>query len=332
MSGPLPSARPQHSAKDISKKIPFCNKGPRPILLQPYPHSSPPAPAPHSRQRRSRRTGRRSPRHPASPPRPAPPRPTPPLGGRPRPRAAARALWPPPPRRPSDALAPHRPSAAVPVERRRSPAAVPCPRPGRPCREEEEGRKGRGGGEGRWEEKEEGEGRRRRREEEEEEEGEGRKEEEEGEGGRRRWTSVRRPFTPFVDDVRPLRRPRTSPFVHAVVPVPRRRKGKGSGGVGLGAVYVLTAFVPGLCMCGPSCPKCGRRASCRLFLAGFGNLPVQGRFCRIFQVIVMCFFFCRAGAVGGDPEHLGDPDHLRRRCGRACTASSRHCTDSPLRR
>jgi len=227
---------------------------------------------------------------------------------------------------------------------------VPCPRPGRPCREEEEGRKRRGGGEGRWEEKEKGEGRRRREEkekgggrrrreeEEEEEEGEGRKEEEEEGGGRRRRrerrrrTSVRRPFTPFVDDVRPLRRPRTSPFVHAVVPVPRRRKGKGSGGVGLGAVYVLTAFVPGLCMCGPSCPKCGRRPSCRLFLAGFGNLPVQGRFCQIFQVIVMCFFFCRAGAIGGDPEHLGDLDRLRRRCGRACTASSRHCTDSPLRR
>ena len=212
---------------------------------------------------------------------------------------------------------------------------MPRPWPGRPCREEE-GRKRRGGGEVRWEEK--GGGRRRREEEEEEEEGEGRKEEEEEGGGRRRRrgrrrrTSVRRPFTPFVDDVRPLRRPRTSSFVHAVVPVPRRRKGKGSGGVGLGAVYVLTAFMPGLCMCGPSCPKCGCRPSCRLFLVGFGNLPIQGRFCRIFQLIVMCFFFCRAGVVGGDPKHLADPDRLRRRCSRACIASSRHCTDSPLRR
>jgi hypothetical protein len=37
------------------------------------------------------------------------------------------------------------------------------------------------------------------------------------------------------------------------------------------------------------------------FLAGFGNLPIQGRFYRIFQLIVMCFLFCRAGRVGGDP-------------------------------
>jgi len=178
---------------------------------------------------------------------------------------------------------------AVPVERRRSPAAVPYPWPGRPCREEEEGRKRRGGGEGRWEEKEKGEGRRRREEkekgggrrrreeeEEEEEEGEGRKEEEEEGGGRRRRRGEEEtdlgPTT--VHAVRPLHRPRTSPFVQAVVPVPRWRKGKGSGGVGLGAVYVLTAFVPGLCMCGPSCPKCGHRPTCRLFLAGFGNLPV----------------------------------------------------------
>jgi len=28
-------------------------------------------------------------------------------------------------------------------------------------------------------------------------------------------------------------------------------------------------------------------------------------------------------------EGLGDPDRLRRRCGSSCTASTRHCTDSP---
>jgi hypothetical protein len=48
-----------------------------------------------------------------------------------------------------------------------------------------------------------------------------------------------------------------------------------------------------------------------VFLAGFGNLPVQGRFYRNFQLIVMSLLFCRAGRVEGDPEHLGDPDRLR---------------------
>jgi hypothetical protein len=90
----------------------------------------------------------------------------------------------------------------------------------------------------------------------------------------------------------------------------------------------LTAFVPSLLMCGPSCWEMWTSAIVPTFLAGFGNLPVQGRFCRIFQLIVMCFFFCRAGPIGGDPKHLGDPDHLRRWCGPACTASTRHCTTS----
>ncbi|XP_066320402.1 probable pathogenesis-related protein ARB_02861 [Miscanthus floridulus] len=105
----------------------------------------------------SPRPCRCAPCHPASPPWPAPLRPS-----RPRPRAAARTLRPPPPhrpgprRRPGDASAPHRPSAAsptpslaVPVEKRKSPGVVPCPQPGRPYREEEEGRKRRGGAEGR---------------------------------------------------------------------------------------------------------------------------------------------------------------------------------------
>jgi hypothetical protein len=46
----------------------------------------------------------------------------------------------------------------------------------------------------------------------------------------------------------------------------------------------------------------------------------------------MCFFFCIAGPVGEESEHLGDPDRLRRHCGSACTASPHHCVDSPLRR
>ena len=69
-----------------------------------------------------------------------------------------------------------------------------------------------------------------------------------------------------------------------------------------------------------------------VFLAGYRNLPIQGRFCRNFVLIVLFFFFCRAGPVAGESEHLGDPDRLRRRCGPTCTAPTRHCTDSPLRR
>ena len=216
---------------------------------------------------------------------------------------------------------------------------VPCPQPGRPYREEEEGRKRRGGGEGRWEEKEKGEGRRRR----EEEEGEGRrrrkkkkekggrrkkkKEEEEGEGGRRRRTSVRRPFTPFIDDVRPLRRPRTSPFVHVVVPVPHRRKGKGSRGVGLGAIYVLTAFVPGLCMCGPSCPKCGRRPSCWLFLAGFWKPPHTGEVLPNFSSNSDVFLLLQSRSCRRGPRAP-----RRSRSSSSALRSRLHCFVSPLHR
>ena len=40
-------------------------------------------------------------------------------------------------------------------------------------------------------------------------------------------------------------------------------------------------------------------------------------------------FYAGEEYVGGDPE---DPDRLRRRHGSACTASPRHCVDSPLPR
>jgi hypothetical protein len=56
------------------------------------------------------------------------------------------------------------------------------------------------------------------------------------------------------------------------------------------------------------------------FLVGFGNLPVQGRFCRNFQLIVMSLLLCRAGRVAGDLDHLGDPDCLRAPT-RLCTAT-----------
>ena len=65
------------------------------------------------------------------------------------------------------------------------------------------------------------------------------------------------------------------------------------------------------------------------FLAGFGNLTVQGRCCQNFVLTVLCFFFCREEPVGAEPEYLGDPDRLPRCCGSACTVSPRHYTDPP---
>ena len=65
------------------------------------------------------------------------------------------------------------------------------------------------------------------------------------------------------------------------------------------------------------------------FLAGFGNLTVQGRCCRNLVLTVSCFFFCREEPVGAEPEYLGDPDRLHRRYGSAYTVLPRHCTDPP---
>ena len=75
---------------------------------------------------------------------------------------------------------------------------------------------------------------------------------------------------------------------------------------------------------------CGCRPSCLFFLAGFGNLPVQGRFCRNFQLIVLCFFFCREEHVRGDSATpilfvgvAGLPAQHR-----LVTAPTRHCPGS----
>ena len=129
------------------------------------------------------------------------------------------------------------------------------------------------------------------------------KKEKEGrkEGGRRRGGGGRRrknlgPTT--FRTVRPRRRPCASP-TKKVKPQGYRPSCR----------CVVDGLHAGLWLCEPSCSKCGRRPSCRLFLAGFGNLPAQGRFYRNFVLIVLFFLFCRAGLVGGDPEHLGDPDH-----------------------
>ena len=67
-----------------------------------------------------------------------------------------------------------------------------------------------------------------------------------------------------------------------------------------------------------------------MFFAGFGNLPVQGRCCRNFEstLTIFCPFLQEEDLWEG----LDDPDCLRRRCGSSCTASTYHCTDSPLPR
>ena len=70
---------------------------------------------------------------------------------------------------------------------------------------------------------------------------------------------------------------------------------------GIRVVYVLSAIEP------------------TSFFAGFGNLPVQGRFCQNFLLILLFLLFLQSRTCRGDSEHLD-------------TASPRHCTDSSLRR
>jgi hypothetical protein len=81
----------------------------------------------------------------------------------------------------------------------------------------------------------------------------------------------------------------------------------------------LTAFVPEMWMCGLRVVYVLSAIEPASFFAGFGNLPVQGRFYRNFLLIVLFFLFCKAGPVRGDSEHLS-------------IAPPGHCTDSPLRR
>ena len=70
-----------------------------------------------------------------------------------------------------------------------------------------------------------------------------------------------------------------------------------------------------------------------VFLAGYRNLPIQGRFCQNFVLIVLFFFFCRAGPVAGESEHLGDPIVFVSAAvlpaqRRLATAPTRHCVAS----
>jgi hypothetical protein len=104
--------------------------------------------------------------------------------------------------------------------------------------------------------------------------------------------------------------------------VSRSLGGEEGKALGLSAFvpYVsLTALVPKIWMCGLRAVYVLSAIEPASFFAGFGNLPVQGKFCRNFLLIVLFSLFCRAGPVRGDSEHLG-------------IALPGHCTDSPLRR
>jgi hypothetical protein len=46
----------------------------------------------------------------------------------------------------------------------------------------------------------------------------------------------------------------------------------------------------------------------------------------LIDIIIFLSFFCREEPVEAEPEYA---DRLPRCCGSACTASPRHCTDSP---
>ena len=43
------------------------------------------------------------------------------------------------------------------------------------------------------------------------------------------------------------------------------------------------------------------------FSCRFWKPPCAGEVLPNFSLIMICFFFCRAGPIGEDPEHLGDP-------------------------
>jgi hypothetical protein len=79
----------------------------------------------------------------------------------------------------------------------------------------------------------------------------------------------------------------------------------------------------------------GHSANILYFFGGKGRKNLEAKIkkiqnlCQNFELMLLCFFFCREEPVGGDPEY---PDRLRQCCGSACTASPHHCTDSPLPR
>ena len=85
------------------------------------------------------------------------------------------------------------------------------------------------------------------------------------------------------------RRPRRSStsstlFVHAIIPAFAGGEGKATGLSPIAPFMSLTAFVPGLWLCWLSCPKCGRRPSCRrFFLQVLESSPCKGGSAEIFN-------------------------------------------------
>ena len=74
---------------------------------------------------------------------------------------------------------------------------------------------------------------------------------------------------------------------------------------------------------------CACRPSCHWFSYRFWKPHRAGEVLPKFCIDSFMFLFCREELVGAELEYLGDPDRLPRRCGSACTASPRHCTDPP---
>ena len=94
-------------------------------------------------------------------------------------------------------------------------------------------------------------------------------------------------------------------------------------------VVGLRVHVWYICGCWPSCHVwyiCGCWPSCHVFCR-FWEPPRAGEVLPKFWVDTN--HFCPFLQEEDLWEGLGDPDRLRRRCGSSCTASTRHCTDSP---
>jgi hypothetical protein len=64
-----------------------------------------------------------------------------------------------------------------------------------------------------------------------------------------------------------------------------------------------------------------------VFFAGSRNLSYREVLLK-FLIYSVEFLLLHVGVVGGYPEHLDDPDHLRRCYGLACTVPTRHSTAS----
>jgi hypothetical protein len=66
---------------------------------------------------------------------------------------------------------------------------------------------------------------------------------------------------------------------------------------------------------------------CAVVFCRFSKPPHAGEVLLKFLIGSIIFLsFCREEPVGAEPEYA---DRLPRCCGSACTASPRHCTDSP---